>query len=185
MDGVLSWGGPAVVEHPDDVGVPPYASIFATTQLHDVLSKHHGAKVTHDQCMSGCLTRKRTGLAGRAVGLELMAEQCCHGRHVFMPQYTDSGDFGTKGLETYPSEFCRKLACLFVNSYMQQCSGHSLNSHLAAVPPEVPAYSGVAGLMRDGRPRRGVATVASDVWPLRQSGRLPGQLAAARHGAAL
>eukprot|EP00972_Heterocapsa_arctica_P080530 11866640-Heterocapsa_arctica.AAC.1 len=74
MEGVISNGGCATLEHPDDPGGHPFASVFATPQLQHVVGRVGGCKITLDQCMSGCEVRKRTGLAGLLPNMHVMAE---------------------------------------------------------------------------------------------------------------
>ena len=76
-----------------------------------------GLYAVSDQCRDGGEKRKRTGWAGRALGLSVFGRRCNHGRHGHAQARIGKGPWGTfltKGLETYPTDLCRRLATMFL-----------------------------------------------------------------------
>ena len=171
MQGVICAGGAALLEHPDDPGGPPFASVFDTDVLKMLLVQYDGEKVVHDQCMSGCAVRKRTGLAGVVDGLSDLNVTCDRSHsHLRQPRRKD-GIFTSKQFERYPSALCKKIAHLFIHTYLRR------QGRLRAreFHPSAPLYIPAASYRADGRLRRAPGA-ADSVWPAAASARLPVEL---------
>ena len=181
-EGVLACGGCATTEHPADRGRDPFASIFVTPQMIRIRDKYHGMRVYNDQCMRGCVAKKPTELDGVLDDLKSFGVVCNHSeKH---PSFSGidplTGDFRTKGLETYSSEFCRDLANLYVRAFASR-PRQEVPVHTTEV---IPPYGGVASLTRRGRHRPG-STALPDVWPVVEAGALSALTAEAANSGAL
>ena len=120
---VAAAGGHYVIEHPEDPGRAPYASIFVMEPMLTLLKETKGELVSFDQCRKGAPTVKATTLATNSLGVarRFNGRRCDHGRGAHRSlQGKDpaTGHFCTRASQTYPSEMCRDLAVSLVEDFV-------------------------------------------------------------------
>ena len=111
----LAGRGPACVgfslEHPEDPGCEPFASVWATSEMQQLLASRSAASVGLDLCRFGAPSRKPTRVAGVLPDLESLGLRCCHRSHpVRLEGRSAIGGFATAAAQAYPPAFNAALA---------------------------------------------------------------------------
>ena len=113
LDRVVACGGGAFFEHPADIRkCDPYPSVWAMEVVLATLERGALELIEFDQCMTGCLARKPTGLALNLDGRETFRDKICDGRHehVSLRGKRADGKFVTTSFARYPPRLCELLA---------------------------------------------------------------------------
>ena len=179
-DGIMSCGGCACAEHPEDPKHAPYPSTFCTPQRQRLRARHGSNTVVGDQCRYGGATRKRTQWESNLPGLSCLGLRCNHpGGHGSQRGIRGDGTFFSAGTEIYPSALNQQLASLIVSAFAAQRDS-------VVIPARLPsAWRGLRGVLPTGLPARPLPQPAPDVWPLGPGGRLPPPAPAASDAGAL
>ena len=104
-------GGGHLCEHPEDPGMDPYPSVWATDLMIGLEDRVGAVRILLDQCMYGGPAPKVTCLSGTLQGLSEGEIRCdrrhAHGRSSGLNEH---GQFHTRRLQTYPSGLSRFIA---------------------------------------------------------------------------
>ena len=111
-EAVAGAGGLVLLEHPEDRGRAPYASIWATELVLAWEVRLGATRSSLDQCRYGAPSQKPTTFSGTWQGREDMSlrhSKWCP-RHETARGKLEDGRFRTSPLQAYPSELNRVLA---------------------------------------------------------------------------
>lgn len=110
-----AWTG---LEHPADRGREPYASFFATTEMHSFCKTFQLRYQVVHQCRYGAMSKKPTGLV-LPPGCDQLRLQCNHSRkHKMLLGLDQFGNFKTTPAAKYPPQLCRTIAACFVEPWL-------------------------------------------------------------------
>ena len=124
LSSVADSGGLGLNEHPADPGRPPFPSIYDTAFFRAFENDCGFERVTFPQCAFGAASRKPTTLSGSkelGVGSFFGGYSCTHSAHASLIGIDEStGRFRTREAQTYPPEFCKRIAEMFVSAFSKR-----------------------------------------------------------------
>ena len=122
LDAIAASGGLVTNEHPKDPGRVPFPSTWDLPKMKKIERQRGLRRVSFPQCLWGQAGRKDTTLSGNVDDLELFDVygdgKCRHQSHELLFGTDDKGHFKTRQAQTYPPEFCERLALCYVTSWL-------------------------------------------------------------------
>jgi hypothetical protein len=122
LEAIAASGGLVVNEHPKDPGKDPFPSTWNLAKMKRIERKSRMRRVSFPQCLWGQVGRKDTTLSGNVDELEKFDVygdgRCRHQTHELLYGTDEKGHFKTRQAQTYPPEFCERLALCFIVSWL-------------------------------------------------------------------
>jgi len=122
LDAIAKSGGLVTNEHPKDPGKHPFPSTWNLPKMKMIERDRGLRRVSFPQCLWGQAGRKDTTLSGNVDDLEAFDVygngKCHHQSHELLFGTDEQGRFKTRQAQTYPPEFCERLALCFVTSWL-------------------------------------------------------------------
>ena len=147
-------GGAHLWEHPEDRGVDPYPSLWATEEMLGMEARTGSTRGIFKQCSLGAPVPKGTCLTSTFIDIQDFnhSKFQCPGissehRHTGRSQgLNEQGHFHTRRLQTYPPALCRKIAhhaCLTLAVMKQKGTGPTgfMRPSAAREVASLPCYS--------------------------------------------
>ena len=122
LEAIAQSGGLVVNEHPKDPGCDPFPSTWHLPKMKRIERDCKLRRVSFPQCLWGQAGRKDTTLSGNVDELEKFDVygdgKCRHLSHELLYGTDEKGHFKTRQAQTYPPEFCERLALCFIVSWL-------------------------------------------------------------------
>jgi len=122
LEAIAKSGGLVTNEHPKDPGKHPFPSTWNLPKMKLIERECGLRRVSFPQCLWGQAGRKDTTLSGNVDELEEFDVfgdgKCQHQFRELLFGTDEKGRFKTRQAQTYPPEFCERLAMCFVTSWI-------------------------------------------------------------------
>ena len=143
-EAVASRGGCYFWEHPADLGVSPYPSIWATDEMQQFEERVNGRRIHFHQCPFGGITAKLTTVSANLLGMEALDGVRCPGisqshQHGVSIGRCPEGGFYTRRLQTYPPRLCQELAKMLFITLRHFATLNVGPTGALTLPDDVPA----------------------------------------------
>ena len=123
LEAISDGGGLISNEHPKDPGRPPFPSTWNLPKMTRIERRTGMRRVSFPQCLWGQVGRKDTTLSGTVDELEEFdvygTGKCYHEMHEQLYGLDEKGHFKTRRAQTYPPQFCERLAKCYVVSWLK------------------------------------------------------------------